>query len=145
MTAVVEISVFDVKPRPQGSKRHVGGGRMIEQSKHVKSYRAEIRREAAAAMMGQATPSGPVRIAVTFWFKRPASHYRGKSGVLRDDAPRTHAHGMQRGDLDKLLRAVLDALTGVAFHDDRQVVAIQALAIAGGRDATVVGVYEVDA
>jgi Holliday junction resolvase RusA-like endonuclease len=31
-----------------------------------------------------------------------------------------------RADCDKLLRAVCDALTGIAYHDDRQVCAISA-------------------
>lgn len=31
------------------------------------------------------------------------------------------------GDLDNVLKAVLDALRGVAYHDDRQVVAISAV------------------
>jgi crossover junction endodeoxyribonuclease RusA len=93
-------------------------------------------------MMGRDTTTGPVCVEVVFHFKRPASHYRGKSGELREGVPTRFAHGVQRGDLDKLLRAVLDALTGVAFADDRQVVDIHASALIGDVDATRIAVWE---
>lgn len=35
-------------------------------------------------------------------------------------------HMVQKPDLDKLLRALNDGLTGIAFHDDSQVVYIKA-------------------
>lgn len=55
---------------------------------------------------------------VTFVFSRPQNHYR-TNGELKDWAPtwRTSAP-----DIDKLLRAILDGLTGIAYKDDRQVV-----------------------
>jgi len=63
----------------------------------------------------------PVEILATFVFHRPKSHYRAgrNRDTLRDDAPIYHA---QRPDIDKCARALLDALTGVAYRDDAQVV-----------------------
>ena len=55
-----------------------------------------------------------------FTMPRPKSHYRtGKyADSLRGDAPENHT---SLPDLDKLIRCVLDALTGVCYQDDGQV------------------------
>lgn len=54
-------------------------------------------------------PPRPVRVRVAFQFTRPKSD-------------RTRIHHTVRPDIDKLARALLDALTGVGYHDDAQVV-----------------------
>ena len=62
-------------------------------------------------------------LSVVFRFKRPAAHI-GKKG-LKPSAPQ-HCTSAQKGDIDKLQRSLLDALTGVLYDDDRQVVSITA-------------------
>jgi Holliday junction resolvase RusA-like endonuclease len=65
---------------------------------------------------------GPWRVSMSFRMQRPAGHY-GQHGV----APRyVHACPSRRPDLDKLVRAVMDALTMRVWRDDGQVVAISA-------------------
>lgn len=109
---------FDVpgKPVPQGSKRHVGRGILVEQT-NVLPWRAAI---AACAPRPAQLIEGPVRATLVFTFERPKKHYRtGRHAlVLREDAP---AHYSRTPDADKLARAVLDALTGVVWRDDGQV------------------------
>lgn len=63
---------------------------------------------------------GPIELRVRFYFKRPQAHYgSGKNaGVLKPSAPLHHA---QSPDLDKLVRCLGDALTGVVWLDDRLV------------------------
>jgi len=63
---------------------------------------------------------GPVMLSITFWMHRPKSHYRtGKfSRELKESAPIFH---LQKPDTTKLLRALEDALTGIAWSDDSQV------------------------
>lgn len=109
-------------PRPQGRKsaitRH---GRTVV----VESGRALLRpwqdaiREVARDAIAEPL-AGPVRVSLVFTMPRPKSHYRtGRySDELRVDAPTHHSH---RPDVDKLARAVLDALTPVAYLDDGQV------------------------
>jgi crossover junction endodeoxyribonuclease RusA len=58
--------------------------------------------------------TGPMRMDVEFVLPRPRS------------AKRSQSFQAKRPDLDKLVRAVLDALTGVAWTDDGQVSVIQA-------------------
>ena len=63
-------------------------------------------------------PKGrPVRVTCTFYLARPKAHYR-TNGQLKDWAP---DRPTVVPDGDKLVRAVWDALTGIAYEDDSQV------------------------
>jgi len=64
--------------------------------------------------------TGWVRLSIQAVFARPASHYgTGRNaGRLKPGAPVCYT---QKPDCDNLLKAVLDALNGVAYADDRQV------------------------
>lgn len=71
---------------------------------------------------------GPVTVSLGLVFERPASHYgTGRNAdVLKASAPRypMTKHHTAGGDIDKLVRAVLDAMTKVVYADDAQVVAL---------------------
>jgi Holliday junction resolvase RusA-like endonuclease len=118
-------------PGPQGSKRHLGGGRLVESSAKVGPWRAVV---TAAAVEAVRTSIGwdlgrldPVEVAVVFTLTRPASHYRtGKRRAeLRETAP---VDPVGRPDLDKLIRSTLDALTDAgALVDDARVVELRAV------------------
>jgi crossover junction endodeoxyribonuclease RusA len=125
------------KPAPQGSKRHIGGGRMIESSEALTPWREAVRAE--VQRVGMVMLSGPVNVQVCFAFARPAGHYRTgrNAAMLRDAAPRYPA-GKKRNDLDKLVRAVLDGLdAGGAFEDDGQVVQLAAAKVYAPRGEAV--------
>lgn len=107
--------VYGICPAPQGSKRHVGGGRMIESSAKVKPWREAVRQEAIAT--GLAVSAAPIYLHLLFRFRRPKGHHNAR-GELKPSAPIDH---VTRPDLDKLCRSTLDALTGVLFADDSQV------------------------
>lgn len=118
-------------PRPQGSKRaFVRPGAlhatMVESSKHVKDWRADVR--AAAWDAWQEQPhAGPVAVDVRFWFARPKSHYRtGKNAQTLREAASADWCMTNKPDVDKLTRAVCDALSGVVFVDDSVIVSIAA-------------------
>ena len=70
----------------------------------------------AAHAAGCAPASVAVTLGITFWFSRPKAHHGTKG--LRASAP---AHHTQKPDIDKAVRVVLDALTGIAYRDDAQV------------------------
>lgn len=105
-------------PAPQGSKRHVGRGILVESSKQLKPWRLDVTMLAQAAHHGD--PLDEATVAITFVFPRPRKHYRtGRHAhELRTDAPHRHT---TKPDIDKLARAVLDALTaaGVIRDDSR--------------------------
>lgn len=112
---------------PQGSKRLYAHGALVESSKRVKPWRVDVRAAAETAMSEHPqtwTPfNGPVTLRAVFRFTRPKSHYRtGRNAhLLRDNAP-TAPIGRNTGDLDKLIRAVGDALTSAGVYcDDAQI------------------------
>jgi crossover junction endodeoxyribonuclease RusA len=129
------------KPAPQGSKRHVGRGVMVENCKRVKPWREDVSAAAEAAIdeWEQRRPlpagvgrrwepiTGPVEVTVTFRFARPAGHYgTGRNALtIRPSAPAHPTGG--KGDIEKLVRAVHDALTAAGvWRDDAQVVRLNA-------------------
>jgi Holliday junction resolvase RusA-like endonuclease len=105
-------------PAPQGSKRHVGNGRMIESSAKVAPWREAVKWAALneRVMMMPGPLTGPLAVTIAFTLPKPAS------------APkRTVTYPAKRPDLDKLIRSTFDAL-GEAFvwKDDAQVVLVTA-------------------
>jgi Holliday junction resolvase RusA-like endonuclease len=117
------------RPAPQGSKRYVGNGVMVESSKGLRPWREAIRAAAVAAAERHAWPLAvdqPFAITAVFTLARPAGHYRSGryADLLRDNAP---AHPATRPDLDKLIRSTLDALADAAvISDDARVVHLDA-------------------
>lgn len=102
------------KPAAQGSKRHVGGGRLIEQSKAVAPWRTSVSWHVAQAHTG-APLDGALRVVLDFVMPRPSS------------TPKTRTPAaVKRPDLDKLTRAMFDAMSGIVWRDDSQVVDVTA-------------------
>lgn len=116
-------------PAPQGSKTvgrtKAGANYVREDNPQTEPWRNAVASYARAAMAGRPPLDGPLRLVVAFAFARPRSHYRtGKhAGELKPTAP---VHCDKRPDLDKLLRAIGDALTGTAVVDDAAFVELAA-------------------
>lgn len=127
---------FQVIGRPQqrGSKRAVlipkrGGGFIEKNGRPIvaakddnpnsKEWMGQVRDAAASAFRGELLQE-PVRLTVLFYFKRPKSHFGSglKATALKASAPQFHTG---TPDLDKLVRAIGDSLTGVVLHDDKQI------------------------
>ena len=107
-------------PAPQGSKKGwVVKGRVVmsESSKKLKPWRALVADCLSAAMVAGNLQAieGPVSVALTFRRRKPKSYPK-----LKPTWPITAP------DVDKLARAVLDALSGIAIRDDAQVVRLLA-------------------
>lgn len=103
-------------PQPKGSmKAFVRGGRAVVTSDNprLKAWQQTVRVEAQRA--GVAALAGPVAIQLAFRLQRPIALSK-----------RREAAHVTRPDVDKLARAVLDALTGVAWGDDSQVASLRA-------------------
>jgi Holliday junction resolvase RusA-like endonuclease len=102
-------------PIPQGSMKVINGRVLHSQGSALAVWRSLIGWEAKSA--GASPHSLPVKITISFFMPRPKTVKRAYPSV----AP----------DLDKLVRAVLDGLTGVAYEDDGQVVQIHARKLYG--------------
>lgn len=103
------------RPAPQGSKRHVGNGVLVESSKAVGPWRTLVAWHVAQRWR-TAPMDGPVAMHLEFVMPRPASCPK-----------RSTPPAIKRPDVDKLIRAVLDSVTGVLFRDDSQVVSLKAV------------------
>ena len=102
----------DGRPTTKGSFRPVStprGLRLIPQLAGSRPFANAVAWTAKSE--GVRPTDGPVRIALEFYFAKPKK-------------PK-HAFPY-RGDADKLSRNVLDALTGIAYVDDAQVVHLTA-------------------
>lgn len=116
----------DGVPAPKGSARAIKVGKgdkaravLVASSSGVneraqKSWSNAVAWAAKAARQGAAPMVGPVGVRIAFYLPRPKSVRRPWPTV----AP----------DLDKILRATFDALTGIAWVDDAQVVTVEPLA-----------------
>jgi Holliday junction resolvase RusA-like endonuclease len=105
-------------PGPQGSKRHVGNGRLIESSRKVKPWREAVRAAATALIAPYGDDWQPLDVPLVarmvFALRRPQ----------RPKASRPDRYP----DLSKLVRSTEDALTGVLWTDDARVVEYDRLA-----------------
>ena len=118
-----------VTPTPQGSmKGFVLPGKwgakpraiLTSDNKKLKPYRGEVTREAMVALgkAGIAEPFAgkhvPVSIVLEFYFQKPES------------VPKKRQHPSVKPDLSKLIRSTEDAMTGILYTDDAQIVSIVA-------------------
>jgi crossover junction endodeoxyribonuclease RusA len=107
---------------PQGSLRaHMAGGRPVlhyTNQEPLALWRDAVASE--ARRQGYVTPRpGPFGVSIDIRVKRPQGHLTSKGTVL----PRfTDCWPDRRPDIDKLARSILDALTGLVWRDDGQVV-----------------------
>jgi len=117
-------------PAPKGSLKCVGGqgGRgyvLIEDNARTKDWRATIAYWVRRSWMTHMSARGqPLGAAITFTLPRPKGHYgTGRNrDVLKPTAPAVPV-SHSTGDLDKLLRLVLDALQDThVLPDDCQIV-----------------------
>lgn len=110
-------------PAPQGSKRHVGHGVMIESSKKVAPWREAVK-WAAIKQCGSMEPlDGPLAMRVVFTLPKPKSARKGR--WCPDRMP----------DLSKLVRSTEDALTDAGLWvDDARLVEVHARKVWPGHD-----------
>lgn len=117
-----ELTVYG-NAEPAGSKRAFYrpklGVRIVDANPKSREWKNLVTQEAGKIANGLL--EGPLRLEVVFWRARPMSHFGiGKNaGVLKAAAP---AYPATRPDATKLLRGVEDALTGVFYRDDAQIV-----------------------
>lgn len=125
------------KPVTQGSKRAfvAPNGRpvMVENGgARLKTWRGAIADAAGDQLPAGGLITDPVRIVIGFGIVRP------KKPVHRLPTGRNH------GDVDKLSRAVLDALTGTLLGDDGQVVDLWAAKDYSDPPGAVIDIYTDD-
>lgn len=115
--------VIYAKPEPQGSTKAVvppGWTRAVitSDNKELKSYRHVVAWVAKTAMrdagLTMIPADVPVRLTARFYLAKPPS------------VPKKRWAPVVKPDLDKLLRATFDALAGIVYERDQQVISARA-------------------
>lgn len=104
-------------PATQGSMKAVvsssTGRAIVKPSKNLAPWRGLVAWAARSAHSGDPL-EGPVVLRADFFVRRPKS------------LPKRVLHATKKPDVDKLLRALCDSLTGIVWRDDSQVVEVVA-------------------
>lgn len=125
MKKTVHFTIYG-KSQPAGSKRAFpykkkdGSGlgvRVSDANPNARSWKQDVASAAVVAMKGSDPFQGPLELTVDFHRLRPKGHL-GTRGVL----PSAPSHPITKPDTTKLLRGLEDALSGIAWKDDAQVV-----------------------
>ena len=115
-------------PATQGSKTPMGRSKsgqiiLVDSCKRLPVWRHTVAAYAqqAAQREGWEATQGAIGLSLEFVLPRPKLHYKGgkRSEELKEDAPYWHT---VKPDLCKLTRAVEDALRGILYWDDSNVV-----------------------
>jgi Holliday junction resolvase RusA-like endonuclease len=126
MTELFTLTVYGT-PRPAGSKKafpikskgqFTGRTVVTDANKNSKPWKDSIARDAAKAMDNRPLFNGPLIVEFTFFVARPKGHF-GKRGL----SPSAPPFPAVKPDVLKLARAVEDALSGIVYRDDAQIVA----------------------
>lgn len=121
MKRVLSLTVHGT-PQPAGSKRaFVRGGHasVVDANPKAKGWKGQVAQVAGEAWAGKPLLTGPLCVAMAFVRVRPKGHH-GKSGL--NAKGRRTPYPIAKPDVLKLARAVEDALTGVVWKDDAQIV-----------------------
>lgn len=92
---------------PRGSRYPV----LTSDNGRLKPWRQDVAISALCAMKeaGLEVTDQAVEVCMTFYFGKPSS------------TPKRVIHKLTKPDADKCIRGILDAITGIVFHDDSQV------------------------
>lgn len=116
-----------VRQAPDGTARAMSVN--YTDSKHpVRDFKYQVQQKAQAAMQGRDILSGPLHLGVSFVLPRPQGLCRKKDPDGRIPCDR------KKGDIDNFIKAVLDALNHLTFHDDSQVCSVYATKDFAARD-----------
>ncbi len=114
------------KPIPQGSKNIMNrGGKswLVDQNvKNLREWRTSVNLKAREHWKAE-PETDDVGLILRFVMPRPKNHYTAKGNKSK----LWRRYLKTKPDIDKLTRAVLDALTGVLYVDDSQVSTVYAV------------------
>lgn len=118
----MSVLVFSMNGEPRGKGRPRatvrGGFARVYTDEKTRKYESSVRAVAQAAMRGRDPLEGPLSLSLRFRMPIPKSATRRAKTAM---AAGEIAH-MGRPDLDNCQKAIMDAMNGVVFVDDGQVV-----------------------
>jgi len=108
-------------PKTKQPYRRPGGGivvSVVDANPHAKGWKKRVAK-IAHDECGAPLLTGPVKVTLVFYRERPQSHY-GVSGLNKSG--REAPFPTTKPDAGKLARGTIDAMTGVMYVDDAQIV-----------------------
>lgn len=127
---------FDITPKAKQSFRM---GKHGYQNKAVIDYQKAITAMALAhTTQDMRSLSGDLYVSVEFVWKHPKSWGKKRVAELRERC----VYKPSRPDIDNLCKGVFDALNGVIWNDDSQIVGIHAWKRYGNNDCIIMRVWE---
>ncbi|MFR8057006.1 MAG: RusA family crossover junction endodeoxyribonuclease [Dialister invisus] len=113
---------FIVEGEPQGKARPRGSADGAAQFIHQQKQQSmKNRSKLLLAAGGEMFPiDSYVSVTVNAYFSIPKSYMKGKRLACKHNISRP----AKKPDIDNILKAVLDALNGVAYEDDKQVIEV---------------------
>lgn len=143
---MITFSIFGLKPEPAGSKkafipksnevrlRVYAGGQdaldalnslravVVDANSKAEPWKNYVAHQSLEAMnrRGLNVAEGPLRLEIRIGIPRPAGHWTSK-GALSAEGKRK-PFPTSRPDLTKLVRGIEDAMTGIVYADDAQII-----------------------
>ena len=96
--------------------------------------------EQKAAACGWTPSHRPLRLELIFTYQRPKKHFNSK-GLVKENYHEAHMVG--RPDIDNLAKMIMDAVNGVLFVDDSQVVYLSATKQYASEDGVFIQLTEI--
>lgn len=124
--------IIPIKPKGKGRPRHTKSGHTYT-PEATRKYEKALRDVIAAAFLGEKI-AGPVGVSILAEFALPKK-------VTSTDRP----YHVQKPDGDNVAKAVLDALNGIVFVDDSQVIDLRVRKVWSSENALHIGVWTPDA
>ena len=104
------------KGRPRFARR---GAHVIAYTpEKTKTYEAQIKSAALEAMAGGQITTGAVHVDIVIHVEPPASWSKKRRAEALDGA----IHPMGKPDIDNVTKGILDAMNGIVYADDKQVI-----------------------
>ena len=123
---IFEVVVYG-KPQPAGSKKGFSRKnstftQIVDANPKAKDYKASVSQAAGEKMQAKGLPifEGPLFVELRFYLVRPKGHWNSKGEL--NAAGRRKLMPTSKPDVLKLARGVEDALSGVVYRDDNQIV-----------------------
>jgi Holliday junction resolvase RusA-like endonuclease len=136
---IVEFVVYG-HPEPAGSKRHVGKGIIVDANKKARPWKNLVAQVAGDYMKDLPLLRDALAAEFVFYRRRPKGHYNTR-GELKPSAPR---YPTPKPDITKLTRGTEDALKGVVFVDDAQIVKVAHSKEYGEPERVEIHIWEID-
>lgn len=116
--------IFSVPGRPQGKARArtvINNGRVHTYTPDkTAEYEKLVKTIYRQASKGQMMDDGPIMVTITAVFEPPASVSKKQLEAMLDG----RSFPQKKPDLDNILKIILDALNGVAYADDKNVIGV---------------------